>query len=367
MFESKDLIRCHMKQIWLSVLLTVLLSLLLPGSARAQPAPYWNRSVEAISVLPDADSAGQFVIRGYVAVDANDLTATEDLSTIVEFRLNGIVFDQQVLRLSVEPASGSPCGSCGFFEICSCGTNPSTGVFSCECGSLLSWVPTSASLQPSDEIMVILYPAPGAQPEQSGQTSDDQLIITYQDRPVFWERRILNVDIQPVPVAASPAADSFFDVFVDVGLYANYDGQLNLETDIVVLVSGVEYTSAPVSVPDEITWGSCVGTCTDQDCAFLLGGTPTGTCNNALVPWNDCECSLASIPQVVIPAVPAPSPDELTVFLKPAPGALPELPGCLHTIPGDLDGDCDEDLNDLSLFAQRWLDCDNFNPDKCFQ
>jgi hypothetical protein len=345
------------------IILIVLLTLLGVHPALAQEPSQWNRRVESISILPDAGTTNQFVVRGYFSIDANEITEKKDLSTILEFRVNGIVIDQQIGRFSVEPSgTSSPCGTCDFFDICSCGTNPQTGVFGCECGSLLTFFTTTTSLQPSDEIMVILYPAPGALPEQSGQTGDDQLIVTYQGRALFWERRLVNVSIEPAVIDP----DSFFDVFVDVGLSANYDGQLNLGTDVQVLVGGVEYTTVPLTIPDDITWSSCVGTCAGQDCAFILAG-PTGFCTSTLVGWTDCECALGNIPQLVIPAVPAPSGDEIMVLLRPAPGALPELPGCIPSLRSDMDDDCDVDAFDYSIFALDWLECYHGIPSLCFQ
>ena len=350
---------------WWQGVMVGLFVLVLVVPVWSQVGPQWNRKVTAISVVPETNEPNIYHIRGYFLVDANDIGGEVNLSTVMEIRVNGVVVDQQIFRVLVSPAGrSSPCGTCDFFDICSCGTNPNTGVFSCQCGSFFTFGGHTEPLQPGDEIMVILYPAPGALPDQPGKTGDDLMMQTFRERPIFWQRHLKSVDVQP-----SSVGDSFFDITVDVEVFANFDGLLEIKSELEVLVDGVSYTTVPVITPDEILWSQCEGPCNGADCA-LQGTLTIGSCSFFPDLWLDCACKLTTIPQVLIPAVPSPGGGgDLEIILRPVPGALPELPplpGCGDHLLADLDWDCDVDLVDFSLFAGLWLQCNHFNPSKCF-
>ena len=40
---------------------------------------------------------------------------------------------------------------------------------------------------------------------------------------------------------------------------------------------------------------------------------------------------------------------------------------CTQELKGDMDGDCDVDLVDMKLFWDRWLACNNADPNGCFK
>jgi TolB protein len=45
----------------------------------------------------------------------------------------------------------------------------------------------------------------------------------------------------------------------------------------------------------------------------------------------------------------------------------PDVPQCLSTPRGDLNGDCKVDFQDLAIFTQSWLECNLDPPEACFQ
>jgi hypothetical protein len=171
-------------------------------------------------------------------------------------------------------------------------------------------------MSPGDEIMVLLRPAPGALPDSD--ESDDLHILTFDGDPVFWNRTITLIEI--VPSAGLILPDSFFDVWVECYSEAHYEGGLNLSASMELRVNDVSHASLPLLLNDSV-WSYCDPECT-ADCVFN-GTVPAGSCVSA--PF-DCICQMTPS-SVVFPSVPLEPDDELTVILRPVPGALPELPG----------------------------------------
>jgi len=359
MFTQKNLsLRINSRNIFL-----VTCVLIAPAqSAWSQVPGQINRKIEAISALPAPGTDDDlYQIVGYLSVDANEIIDKVDLSTVVAVHINGIVVDEIPLRLSAEPVAGSPCGPCDFFEVCTCGTNPNSGVFGCQCGSFFTFGGTTNPLRPGDEIMVLLRPAPGAIPDSPDQQGDDLMIITYHGRPIFWDRKVVSVDFLPT---AQTEGNSTAEV--TVAARANYDGKLDLGFELEVLIDNVPQMNIPVEDLD-ITWIQCLGDCDNTDCALLNGITPKGICSNALpLGWTECACTSTNYYKVFIPDIPGPGGPNVKIILKPAPGALPELPGCLEKPEGDLDGDCDVELDDLMILLANWLKCNHLNQQLCF-
>lgn len=296
------------------------------GGALAQGGPDVNRRAEGISVVHVpvvGNGAGTVVeIRGYASIHASNILTTVDASTEVEILINGTPLTQLIEGVTVTPAAGCAGINCGTQPcICHCPPNPCI----CECGpTTITSAPAQATLLPGDEIVVILRPAPGAAPDSNG--SDDQISITYNGQPLFWQRRI--VDVRFAPAASPPmisAPDSFFDITIDLQVLGNYEGTPALGGTIVVEnATGTVLGQAPAMIPPHLSWLQCLGDCGGNNCMFTE--TIAGHCEPlgaALIP---CPCQSVLF-VATIPAVPMEPGDEITVILRPAPGALPELPG----------------------------------------
>jgi hypothetical protein len=301
---------------------TVAVAALLFASSplNAQPGPTWNRKVEGLSVLPapvTGAGADQFFdITIYASIEAADLSVPVDLSTELEIRVNGVPVHTETHTLTANPGThadcaGLPCGG----EPCICTPPPVV----CECGPILISAGATTPLRPKDYIEVLLRPAPGAVPDSD--ESDDLHDLTFHGDPIFWERIISSVEIVPPPVGAS--LDSFFDIIVDICERANYSGGLDLSSTLELRVNDAPQLTIPVDLSD-LTWSYC-----DPECSIpcVLNGTvQAGSCQQDQQGPIDCTCQLLPI-QYGFPAVPLEPDDVITVILRPAPGALPELPG----------------------------------------
>jgi len=219
-----------------------------------------------------------------------------------------------VQTLTANPSAHGDCAglNCGS-EPCFCTPPPVV----CECGPIIISAVATTSLQPGDEIMVLLRPAPGALPDSD--ESDDLHILTFDGDPVFWNRRITSVEIVPSPPAGT-APDSFFDIVVEMTAEGHYSGGLNLSASLELRINDVEHSTLPLLLDDSV-WSYCNPECTDT--CVIAGSVPAGSCVSG--PF-DCICQTTPS-SLVFPTIPLEPDDELTVILRPAPGALPELPG----------------------------------------
>ncbi len=311
----------------------------------------WNRRISGVAVTPSPGApAGQYDV--HVAWETEllqTMSTFADLSTEFEVRVNGVPLDTETITLMADPGSGpSPTGSC--FDcagICggTCGAGSGTdwdcvrdadcfpgGVQDCKCigkpgGGIdppILPLATAVSLQPGDEIMVLLRPAPGALPET--EPSDDVRVITFSGQTVGWNRRILSVDILPSPVHLP---DSFFDIWVDIDVAAiNQSGQtLEIGTEVELLINGVP---AGAQSPC-LDWISAVAPCSGVECSGTCGSTGcSGSSGSATcqITGDLSVCACTSDPySILFPAVIVEPDDVLVVTLRPVPGALPELPG----------------------------------------
>ncbi len=315
----------------------------------------WNRKVEGISILPDP-SSGRSAIRVYYSLLGGDTpTAPQDYATDILVMVNGVLRDQQRIPLVVGPGGEtSGCAGIGCLTHQACICCNIGGDVVCLCGG---WIapsePWHATLEPEDIIEVLLRPAPGAVPERD--TSDDAHFQVFRDRDVFWNRRL-----DPGSIAPSPGGQGReFDVFFDIDVETNYDGNLNLAADVEVLVNGTSHGTFPTGFPENLASNQC-GDCGIY-CAYFDSGDPAGICDT--IGGNNCGCTVDDIiGRGVIRAVPAEPGDVIEVILRPAPGALPELPGfgddeessrCI----GDLDGDGLIAFGDILKILAAWGPC----------
>jgi hypothetical protein len=299
-------------------------------SAEAQSA--WNRRVEAVSVVPNeatptlSDVHVVFGIHG----DGTE-TAAFDASTEVELWINRTLVASQTVPVGGDPGTGgcvdgSSCGG-------SCGSGSVDGmsaalicrpvgacapICDCQCGfpSITSSFPGQTTTT-GDEIMVLLRPAPGAVPDDV--PSDDELAITYGST-IFWDRQI-----ESLTLVESTANPGTWDVTAEGTIFhdgllafVGTGGSANLGMEIELRVNGVLVATHPIDFQPFPLAPSCV--CSNA-CATWDGQTHSCT------PYIGSECHCGWPWLDVFPGVPVVPTDEIMVLLRPAPGALPELPG----------------------------------------
>jgi hypothetical protein len=310
-------------RIWTGILLG--LAVTWPGLAAGQ-APA-NRAAQRIAVLPNAGSMHH--VFAVWTFDVQPTSAPLDLSTVVALAINGTVVEELTAQIAVDGGSGlgcdtPPCGGGG------CGSatlnggaaallcypdGPCTPTFcDCDCGYWITSQFGDQELSPGDEIMVILRPAPGALPEDD--QSDDRTATTFHDQPIGWNRGVDAIQLTEV----SPG---MYDVAVDgrAGWEAQ-PGFAYLDLSVELWVGGS--LQATQGVPVEVE-GILDQTCFENGCGANCGninGVPR-TCDPYL--WWDCGCVGGWL--TLFPGVPIQPGDEIMVLLRPAPGALPELPG----------------------------------------
>jgi hypothetical protein len=325
----------------------------LAAAPALQAQVQWNRKVEAIAVVPGA-TPGDLDIHAAVSVaDYTTGTVPSNLSFGLDVVINGTVVDTQTVIATGTPST--PADSCG--GVCGarkCVCVELAGGTVCGCNVVVITVPADRDEAPApgDEITVILYPAPGALPEQD--QSDDVAVAVLGGGPILWNRQIVSVEIEP---AASLGA-SFFDIVVVLceEIAGAVGPSTDLSSEVDVLVDGALQASVPVDLSG-VAWSTCGSPCAGA-CAFAGGGV-VAACKTD--PALGCLCAMLPF-GVTIKAVPVPPGDEITVILRPAPGGLPELPGFgdddEHTVPG-CPGDCGNgdhvvDVVDFLALLSEW-------------
>jgi hypothetical protein len=256
-----------------------------------------------------------------------------DLTTEVELSINGTVVASGVHVVGGDPGSGfctDGGGACGG----SWGTGAIAGqsasllclevgpcpVGGCDCHCAFPMITSpfpSQPLEPGDEIMVILRPAPGAMPEPN--TADDVLLFDYEGDPVMWNRIIVSADVDEVPGGPGLFEVSAAGVVNYSGLlrFADAAGEIHLSMDALLQVNGTVVASTPIPF-DPLPWFNtcgCTNVCGMVNGAQLLCQDWGGNCL--------CEGTWGC----TFPPTPLGVGDEIMVLLRPAPGALPELPG----------------------------------------
>jgi hypothetical protein len=300
--------------------------------AGAQGLP-WDRKVTALSVTPAAGSSTNYGVYGVWTVHLDQqATASLDLSTEVEIRVNGVPVSTSTRLVTADPLSGS----CVDGTSCSgsCGSGHIDGVFNtllcqqdgpgdCKCAYpfLVSPDFSPPPVQTGDEIMVLLRPAPGAVPESD--TSNDSLRITFDGNPTYWNRSITS--IVPTP---SPGGPDMWDIAVGGAIqfkgldpFVDFNGQVHLGMDVEVQVNGTPVATTPVGF-DPFPLATGVGCACNDPCAT----GPLGETLDCFWDPNVIDCTCNWLWNETIPGVPASTGDEIIVLLRPAPGALPELP-----------------------------------------
>lgn len=315
--------------------LAALLVSVAPDRAAAQIADGWHRRVSAVAVVQN-ETTGLYDVTAVIDILRTGPslgTTLEDLSVAVE--MNPAAGDPHYgwIELTVEydPASGPPAGcldggGCGG----GCGTGYIDGVFntllcleegpgSCACNfpSIKATFP-GVDLQPGENVTIRVTPTPTSLPDPD--PSDNEKSFAFEDE-VLWNHRIDDVALAPspaggydltvsgttfhegllsfLPSGATANLDSFFDVFVNGVLVSSHDRP---------------YRPLPLAL-----------NCTCGNACALWNGE-THTCQ-PFIPSQPAHCVCGFAWLDTVPSVPVAPIDEITVILRPAPGALPELPG----------------------------------------
>jgi hypothetical protein len=300
-----------------------LLPLILFLTAPAQPQQIlspWNRKVEGIAVRPATPgSHSLYTVQAVLSVRAGATSVPLDLSTQIETRVNGEPIDVAELKIRADSGPSANCAAaCAEVgQPCVCVEN-----LFCGCGNVfVLGVPVGVSLSPGDEITVILYPAPGAKPEFND--GDDDRSLKFSGRETTWERRVTSIEKKEV-------RDGLYDVRVSVGAKVNFDGKLDLDTEMTLLVNG-KRSASELAPFDNLIWAACTGAC---EGAALKPG------------------------------------DEVSVMLFPARGALPDLPPTKGETPastpvflrGDAGGNGAVEMAD-AIFILGWQFLGSRGPD----
>lgn len=315
-----------------------------------------DRRIMAVGITPSTVSGSFFDIYVDLSVAVKQTSAPVDASTQVLLFRNGGEVPFALLTVGVLASGGS--GFCGAGDCAgTCGTGYIDGAIStllclddspgcpgsncgCECRfpSIKANFP-GQSLEPGDQLTVILMPATGSFPEPI--SPNDHWTTDFDGTPYFWRRRAHQVDMVP---AASGAA-GLVDVLVkgDVAWRG-----LQGPTDLGFMVQLKDASGAVVSsvfVPggaqpngDPLACGGvgCGGPC------GIWNGVPVDCNSFPNLPFLPCGCGndwFTIFPDQV-PGIVAGG----SIVLAPAPGALPELPGLPNPslpIPSACDGDLD--------------------------
>jgi hypothetical protein len=157
--------RCTIPTVAVAALLVTASSLI------ARPTPIWNRKAEGVSVLPAPVAGPFFDITFSASIEAADLDGPSNLPTELEIRVNGLPVHMVGIGGEFSPPGHANCAglNCGS-EPCFCAPPPVV----CERGAAIISAVATTSLQPGDEIIVLLRPARGALPELPGFPDDEE-------------------------------------------------------------------------------------------------------------------------------------------------------------------------------------------------
>ncbi len=317
----------------------------------------WNRRVDAIGILPDA-AGGQQVHAVWTVELGAPAQTTLVLSTEAVLFVNGAETQRDVVDIVVFAGSGN-CGACAG----GCGQGAVNGMAaallcleegqvgcSCQFPPITSSFPTP--LSPGDEIMVLLRPAPGASPDT--HADDDLKTQEFDGDPVHWDRRLTRAEF--VQVSGAPAG--VFDLEIEWQLaMSELSHSIDVSPSFEIIANG---QTVMIYGPPCGPWFAAPGSGCDQAqcpggaCGLITCNGQTLTPMSCHLTENEiglqfCAC-LSSAPFLeVIPGLTwlDPLEDEIVVILKPAPGALPELPGL----------DEDEEVPEVDL--GNWEDLGN--------
>jgi len=287
------------------------------SSASAQGNSVWNRRVESLRVQPSATGpSGAFDLLVDWRLEAISSGSGANMGTEIALLVNATevamvtatASDPGLSAGGADPGACMPAtcgGSCGSVSVDAISTALTCvdAATSCACQSPdLTAVFPGVVLTPGDEIMVLLRPAPGAAPDADPTDDGGPFIVD------TWNRRVTSM------LSSPGSATGLFDLKVwwTLDLESSSTLPLELGTTVELKVNGSTQTSS--DNPECIIWDIA------DSCATVSGMTLELLCPGGP------SCSLPPF-SVVFPDVALEPGDVITVILRPAPGALPELPG----------------------------------------
>lgn len=312
---------------------------LAPGLARGEDSLVlpWNRLVQGVAVAPSTISNALDVKVVWTAAIGKPTSTVLNLSTDVQVRVGSFTTTKTV-HLFANPGAGfCSDGNCGG----SCGTGsmdgknltllclPDGSGCTCRFPSITTSVPVPpGSFGPNDTIQVLLAPSLGANAEVY---PDDDIAAEPAKSPIFWDRSIRSVALNPVPTSPNT-----YDIVVEYQVgYNNAMPPQDLRTNIVMNHNGKSFVFEPwcgpwILAPSSICGQGCSGgTCAVIKCSGQT--VATFSCQSYENDWGLFGCTCASAPlHYTIPSVKLKAGDQLELSLVAAPGAAPELDGLDH-------------------------------------
>jgi len=285
----------------------------------------WNR--RGVGVAVHENATGGHDLSVLVELTGSGATHALNLSTEAEIQIDGVPYgDRLAWQVFLDPSIGI-CE--GFGCTGGCGSLYEDGVINamvchqsslddCDCGYWLTANVPGVPVEPGDEIMVILRPAPGAVPDLD--PGDDRFVTDFAGEDVGWGLGFRSVSAVP---AGQPGIYDFFAVIdLDVaGLYraADLSGEVEVRiggTTVEVLDLGGIFAGPP-SISCALDCGS--------DCGpmYLDGVFNTLLCRHE-APL-DCECGYWLA--LDVPGL-EPGGQDVEFFLRPAPQGAP-APGAV--------------------------------------
>ena len=310
------------------LMLALLASVLLPALVGHAQGTTWNRRVTEIR-LDETTTAGVYDIRaGFEVLAGGGASATlSNVDTEIEFFINSLSVGTVVVSVAPTGATPSSCapaacgGSCGGGSfggtsgMMSCQPDGAAG---CDCVSPpLEGVLPMQPLQPHDYLEILLRPSPGALPDSD--STDD----TGELRFGSWNRVLDSIEVEPDPAGPGSIIRANFhvEIFEQNTLPLPLDTRITFEQNATTVGDEIMVLLRPS--PGGIPFCAAVA------CSATLCGSMdvNGASNDMFCDPVECDCRLEGLNLEVATPAPVPPSEPLKVILKPAPGALPELPG----------------------------------------
>ena len=114
------------------------------------------RTLDSIRLIPDSATGGQKIVADMKYGGAGEGTTGINLSTEVDFIVNGRVMETVSNLIFAQEVQGSCFSSCG---PCSATCFVGVPVYGCACGRIISFTSSSHAIEPGDEVEVVLSPA----------------------------------------------------------------------------------------------------------------------------------------------------------------------------------------------------------------
>jgi hypothetical protein len=333
----------------LALLLLAVIVFVTDSPALAQPTPAWNRHLTGISLQESLVGGYDVTVEWRIALEG-DSSSPVEIGTSIDLSIGGVpqatVDAEECLIWDLDPGgdcavspSGTVCGSAiisGKTVELVCGEDGG----GCTTPILTATI-ADVALTVADEVSILLRPAPGAEPDSVANDDDDGW-LTFGS----WNRKLLSLDIVPTP----GAGPGIFDVTAHVVF--EIDGSssvpLNLGIDLEPFADPcckeacccpgcstecggngcVDYVPYLGDVILEIpAAGEPADVCPAGNCTGACAMMTISTGSSALLcDTEDCICR-SDVFTPTWTGLRFNPGEEITLIIRPTPGALPELPG----------------------------------------